>query len=177
MNLSPQEIDALLSNTPDTEENQQLVAMLLQLKSNSAVVKYPFTFLAPFYTAGAANSIAAGVTAPAYQVIIGSDAPFLILSQTYWANTANAAVTKSTSVEPNIVVLLEESGTGRKLMDQAVPVAALFGTAQLPYILPEPKLMPANSVLSVTPTNRDAAAGYNLYLAFHGYRLFKPVGA
>lgn len=172
MNISPKEIEAILSQTPDIPENDGLIATLKGLYSAASVVKYPFTYNAQFFTAGAASNIAAGATVTV-NVQIDAGSPFLIISQSYYNNTANAAETVSTLDIPNIMVLLTDSGTNRQLMDVATPVNCIFGNGQFPYVLPEPKLMQANSLLTIAATNRDAAVGYNLYLAFNGYKLYK----
>lgn len=172
MQIGPKEIEALLAVTPDTEENAGLIAELQALMQATRIVKFPFTYSAQFYTAGGNNNLAAGANLTV-NVQIDAGAPFLIVSQSYYANTANAAQTVSTAVQPNIIVLMTDTGSNRQLMDQAVPVSTIFGSGEFPYVLPEPKLMQANSQLSVQATNRDAAVGYNLYLAFNGYKLYK----
>lgn len=172
MQMNPKEIEALLNATPDIPENADLIATLQDLLGAARVVKYPFTYNAQFFTAGAANNIAVGATVN-LNVQIDAGSPFLIISQSYYNNTLNAAETVSTLDIPNIVILLTDSGTNRQLMDVATPVNCIFGNGQFPYVLPEPKLMQANSILQVQATNRDAAVGYNLYLAFNGYKLYK----
>lgn len=171
MNMEPKEIEALLQATPDIPQNAALISTLLGLLDASKVVKYPFTYHAEFFAAGAANSLAAGAQG-VVNVQIDAGAPFLIVSQSYYANTANAAVTVTTMPAPNIIVLLTDTGSNRTLMDTAVPVPTIFGTGQFPYVLPEPKLMQANSQLQVQATNRDAAVGFNLYLCFNGFKLY-----
>lgn len=173
MNMSPQEINALLEATPDLPENAQLLNALEGLARAAAVQKFPFTYSAVFFTAGANNNIAAGAVTPQTLVQVDATAPFLITSQSYDCNTANAARTVSAAVNPNAVVLISDSGSGRQWSDVAVRVQAWFGNGQFPFVLPEPKLLQALSAISVTVTNQDAAAGINLWLHFHGYKLFK----
>lgn len=172
MNMEPKEIQALLNVTPDTPDNQQLISTLMDLLSAAKVEKYPFTYNAVFWTTGAANNIAAGAVATA-NVQIDAGSPFLIVSQSYDANTANAARASGTYVVPNAIVLLTDTGSSRTLMDVATPIPNIFGTGQFPYILPVPKLMQANSQLQVQVTNIDAAAGYNIRLSFNGYKLYR----
>ncbi|SRR5216684_4059971 len=172
MQISPKEIDALLSSTPDTPDNQALVAALLDLRKEAAIVKYPFTYTAVFNTAAGNNNIAAGVSVTV-NVQIDAGSPFLIVSQSYYANTLNAAANRQTTVVPDCVVLITDTGSNRQLMDVAAPIDAIFGSGQFPFILAEPKLMQANSQLSCQITNRDAAAGFNIYLCFNGYKLYK----
>lgn len=173
MEMTPREIQAILDITPDTAENAALIGALQDLMGASRVIKFPFSFTAAFQVAGAANSIAAGAVAAPVNVQISADAPFLWVSSTYDANTANAARASGTFVVPNVRVLLTETGTSRQFMDVPISVPAIFGTGQFPYILPEPRLLQANSQIQVQATNNDAAAGYNLSLYFNGYKLYK----
>lgn len=172
MQLNPREIEAVLNVMADSPANAEAIAMLLQLRTAAEVVKFPFTYTAQFVAAAGANSLAAAAVGLA-NVQIDAGAPFLIVTQTYDANSANAARTMATAVVPNVTVLITDTGSNRQLMDVAVTVSAIFGTGQFPYVLPEPKLMQANSQLQVQATNYDAAAGYNLRLYFNGYKLFK----
>jgi hypothetical protein len=172
MEMRPQEIQALLDSTPDLPENASIIAMLQDLASAANVVKYPFTYTAPFQAAAGANSIAAGAVS-LFNVQIDAGSPFMIVSQSYDANTANAARTAANFVIPNIRVLITETGSNRQMMDVAVAVYGLFGSGLFPYVLPIPKLMQPNSQLQIQATNHDAAAGYNLSLYFHGYKIYK----
>jgi len=172
MEMSPKEIEALLAATPDIPENAGLVQTILALMAAARVVKFPFTYNAVFRAAAGGNSIAAAGVGNA-NVQIDAGAPFMIVSQTYDANTANAARTAATQVIPNATVLLTDTGSNRTMMDVAVTISSIFGNGQFPFILPEPKLMQANSQLQVQVTNFDAAAGINIQLSFIGYKIYK----
>ncbi|MCS6948000.1 MAG: hypothetical protein NZM12_10330 [Steroidobacteraceae bacterium] len=169
--MDPKEIEALLAATPALPENSGLLMTLQQLLASARVLKFPFTYNAVFTASGGSNAIAAGATAQT-NVQIDAGAPFLIVSQTYDANSANAARTASSIVIPNATVMITDTGSNRPFMDVATPVASIFGTGQFPFILPEPKLMQANSQLIVQVFNHDAAQGINLRLSFHGYKLY-----
>jgi hypothetical protein len=172
MDMSPQEIDALIAATPPIPENQALLETLQGLRRAARVVRYPFTYNAVFWTTGAANNIAAGTTVTV-NVQIDAGSPFVIVNQTYDANTANAARASGTYVVPNAIVLLTDTGSNRTLMDVAVPIPNIFGNGQFPFVLAEPKIMQANSQLQCAITNIDAAAGYNIRLSFNGFKLYK----
>lgn len=172
MNMDPREIEALIQATPDLPENQSLLNALMELRAAARIVKYPFTYNAVAWTTAGANNIAAGATVT-INVQIDAGAPFLIVNQSYDANTANAARTAANQVVPNAIVLITDTGSNRTLMDVATPIPAIFGSGQFPFILAEPKLMQANSQLQCAITNIDAAAGYNIRLCFNGYKLYK----
>lgn len=163
---------AVLANTPNTPENQNVIAHLYALLEAKTIQPIPYSYSAVYQVAGGANALAAGVVNVPFSINIQADADFLILNQTYDANTANAARNAGTIVIPNIDVLLIDTGSGYQLMDQAVPVNTIFGTGEFPYVLPQPKLMPAKSTLQVLVSNFDAAAGYNLQLVFSGVKLY-----
>jgi hypothetical protein len=148
-----------------------IVAKIQSLLAAKQIQPIPYTYNALFRAAAGGNSLASGANG-IVQINIQADADFLILNQTYDANTANAARTASSFVVPNVNVLLTDTGSGYQMMDQAVPVYSIFGSGQFPYVLPNPKLMPAKATLQVQCTNYDAAAGYNLQLSFNGVKLF-----
>lgn len=172
MNLDPREIEQILSVTPDSPENAELISLLTAKHAAAKIVKWPYSVNAQFFVAGANNGLANAATATV-NVNIDASAPFIIVSQSFYANTANATLTVATQVIPNVIVLLTDTGSNRQLMDVAVPIWNIFGNGQFPFVLPEPKLMQANSQLQVTVTNREAAIAFNLYLTFSGYRLYK----
>lgn len=166
-------IRELLDRLPDSPMNDQIRRAMLNLLTARNIQPIPYTYLANLSAAGAANALAAGAVNTPVNVNIQADADFLVLNQTYDANSLNAARTSGTVVVPNATVLITDTGSGYQMMDQAVPIGTIFGTGEFPYILPEPKLLPAKATLQLLFSNYDAAAGYNLRLAFNGVKLFK----
>jgi hypothetical protein len=57
-------------------------------------------------------------------------------------------------------------------MQNPIPIPSFFGTGQLPFILPNPRLFMRNSTIQVAFTSFDAAAVYNIRLAFIGYKVY-----
>ncbi len=154
-----------------SRENEATLAAIAAILAKKTITPVPYSYNAIFWVTGANNALAAGATA-LVTVGIQADADFLILNQTYNANTANAAVTESSFPYPNVTALLLDTGSGFQMMDQPTPITSIFGNGQFPYYLPQPKLMPAKSALQVTLTNYDAAAGYNIRLSFNGVKLY-----
>lgn len=101
-------------------------------------------------------------------VQINADSDF-IWRYTTWNAFSAAGVAVAV---PDVTVTFFETGAGRNMQDQAVHLLSCAGTAQLPYVLPEPKRLQAASVLTVTATNLGPA-NMLMYLTFHGYKLFK----
>ena len=71
-------------------------------------------------------------------------------------------------------IIIQDTGSGRNLSTQAVPVANFFGTGQLPFILPRQRIFVARATVNVTVTNLDAVnAVTTLRLSFIGEKGFR----
>lgn len=173
MNLSQQDIQALESRVPNIPENAALLAALDQMAAQASVDRQIYTYTNILAAAAGANALASGVASAPVNTAIQADAAFLWTATTYYATTANAAVTVSSTVSPNVTVLMVDTGSGRQLMDAAVPLTSIAGDGKFPYLLPLPRLIAPNSNLQCTYTNFDAAAGYNLFVSFHGFKIYK----
>ncbi len=68
---------------------------------------------------------------------------------------------------------ITDSGSGRNLFETPLPISAVFGTGELPFILPTPKLFAARSTINITVANFSAATEYNLRFSFIGYKVFR----
>jgi hypothetical protein len=156
---------SILNQTPNTQENQSVIAALQQAIKDASVWRKPFTYATSFLALAAASTVTNNIA-------IQADADFLILAQTYAADVAAAGQTVQTATNPLANVLLINTGTGENLMNQALPVTDIFGSGQFPFILPQPILLPARSNLAVQVNNRDAAQTYNLFLNFIGVKLY-----
>ena len=114
--------------------------------------------------------------APAAQangsIQIQADSDFKWLKSAYYADIAAAAFTATTRPIPSVTVQITDGGSGRNLMNQAVPVPSLFGIGELPFILPIPRVFKANSTINISVTNFDAAETYNLRMSFIGLKQF-----
>lgn len=112
--------------------------------------------------AGSANDI----------INIEADSDFILQKFAFQADIAAAAYTDATRPWPNISVQLIDSGSGRQLMQNPIPVTSFMGTGELPFILPNPRKFLRNSTIQVAFTNFDAAVTYNIRLAFIGYKIY-----
>lgn len=104
---------------------------------------------------------------------VQADSDFLWTKATMFADIAAAAQTDSTRVIPLCTVLIQDTGSGRNLMNSAVPVSSLFGTGELPLILPRQRLFISRAQVSITMTNFSAATTYNVRLSLIGEKAFK----
>lgn len=79
----------------------------------------------------------------------------------------------STLQWPRISITLQDGSTTEQMTSQAAAVASIFGTGQIPFILPQPHLIVGGSNFSVTATNNHASIAYSVSLAFSGIHTFK----
>lgn len=117
------------------------------------------------------SSLANGASATG-NINIQAEADFVLQKMTYFADIAAAVQTDSSRVIPLITVQITDTGAGRNLADNAVPVSTIFGTGEIPFILPNPKLFRAKSTLTISVANFSASTTYNLRLAFIGHKKF-----
>jgi len=135
----------------------------------------PFTYTINFVTP---NQLAASATST-LQFLVQNDSAFAICKTTLTAlSTANAAIANlqpygsgGVSSVVGVLVTLADAGSGRALMDSAVPIDSLFGTGMFPRIWPIPKILDPNSQFTAQLQNLDATA-YHIRLGFHGYKIF-----
>jgi len=104
---------------------------------------------------------------------IQQEADFLLSKLCLTADIAAAAQTQSSAVVPLCTININDTGSGRNLMSAAVPLPALFGAGNLPFILPRQRLFVASSVVNVTLNNFSAASTYNVRLSFIGEKAFR----
>ena len=106
-------------------------------------------------------------------VTIEASSDFRWIKGTYFADIAAAAQTASSRVIPLVTVLITDSGSGQQLSNIATPIVNLFGTGEIPFILPVSRIFSARSNVQVTVTNFDAAVSYNLRLSLIGAKIYK----
>ena len=126
-----------------------------------------------FYTHQASFAALAAAGSDSFEIKIEADSDFFWYKATYFADIAAAAQTDSTRVVPLCTVLVTDGGSDRQLMRSPVPVSSIFGTGEIPFILPSPHRFEANSTVSIAVANFDAASTYNLRLLFIGYKKYR----
>jgi len=104
---------------------------------------------------------------------IQADSDFVVQKMTYFADISEAVQTDSSRVIPLCTIQITDTGSGRNLLDNAAPIPNIFGTGQIPFILPNPKLFVARSTVTFTVANFSAATEYNLRLSLIGYKKFR----
>lgn len=126
-----------------------------------------------FYSYSVTFSAIASGASPSLNINIQADSDFEVQKTTYFADIAAAIQTDSSRVIPLCTVLITDQSSGAQLSNIAVPVSALFGTGDLPFIMPTPKIFPARSSISVQVSNFSASTTYNLRLLLSGRKLYR----
>lgn len=118
-----------------------------------------------------AAALAAGGTTQ-FNIAIQADSDFLIEKLSFNADAAGATQTESTRLLPNVQVLLTNTGSGRALMNLQFPLTGLFGSGELPMILPRQYLLPASSTLAIQLVSFEAAVTPFITLNFIGRKIY-----
>lgn len=112
---------------------------------------------------------------------IEADSSFILQKLAYYATpitfpTANAAnilgLVQSQRLLPPVSVIIVDTGSGRQLMPAPIPIPSFFGTGELPFILPNPRLFMRNSTIQINFTNLDGVNAWTVRLAFIGYKVY-----
>lgn len=109
-------------------------------------------------------------------VQIQADSDFKLVKLALIADIAGAGQTAATRIIPLCTMQLVDSGSGRQLFSLPVPLGAIFGDGQLPFILPVPRIFKARSNIAVTITNYSAAEEYEIKMALIGNKIFQMGG-
>ena len=125
-----------------------------------------------FVYSAAFAAIAPGVTSPG-QIAVQADADFEVQKLTFTSDVGGAAQTASGLSIPKCNILITDTGSGRNLMNKTIDLMLLFGSAQNPFILSVPKILRANTIVSLALTNYSAAETYNLQIALIGAKLYR----
>jgi hypothetical protein len=134
--------------------------------------------LLPFFysTAFLNSAVAAGATV-AQTININSDSHFIVR---YFQITAYSAGLVVAVATPPLLIQFQDTGSGRTIFDNPQPiqnvcggVAAAAGTGSLPFILPEPWLIRAGSVVTVTIVSLGAAAFNRVDVSLPGFKAYR----
>lgn len=102
---------------------------------------------------------------------------FTVASATFPDLTVNtivfpAGLTEENRVIPAVALQMIDTGSGRQLMQNPIPIPSFFGTGEMPFILPNPRLFQRNSTIQVSYTNFDTVNTYDIRLALIGYKVY-----
>lgn len=127
---------------------------------------YPATFAA----------LAAAGGAGVFNIPIQADSDFEWIESTCAAfidgTAAGTALTDALYIPIDVQIV--DSGSGRQLFNQPVPITSFAGTGKQPFILPVPRKFMARSNIQITATNNDPNNKYDqVFLNLIGRKIFK----
>lgn len=122
------------------------------------------------YEADVAALVAGATTTVSF--VIQADSAFMLQKMSLHADVAGAAQDLDSMTIPLCTIQITDTGSGRNLFNQPVPVSAVFGYPGQPFILPIPKEFAPNATVALTFTNYSDSTDYNLRASFIGTKLF-----
>ena len=135
------------------------------VKGQPTGVIVPYVY--PLYFAALA---AAGIATQ--QLPMQANADFLCTGLSYHANIAAAAQVVGTKTVANCEILITDTGSNQQWTQSAVDLENYASNDAKLRPLPYPRLVQGRSALSVVVNNYDAAATYNIKLAFTGVLIY-----
>lgn len=102
------------------------------------------------------------------QLLIDASSSFLVVE------TAAVAVdgTTTLAVASAALIQLTDSGSSTTLYNVPIPLNNAFGTAQLPFLLPMPRLFSPNATIMGQLINQITPNATTFYLSFHGFKIW-----
>lgn len=137
-----------------------------QMQAQQRVVKDFFAYQINFSALAAGGQDTGNIN-------IQADSAFQLQKLAFFADIAAATQTNNTRVIPLVTIQMTDTGSGRNLFSSAVPVPSIFGTGDLPFILPSPKEFSPKATISIVVSNFSAATAYNLRLSLIGQKVFR----
>lgn len=158
---------------------QSQITALTQTKSRDSAFapssNDPYVVAGPrdFYSytqRGVLTGVVGNTVSLIYQ--IEADSYFYMNALSYMADTALAAATHATNIVPLVTAVIFDSGSGRQLMANPVPLncimAEMGGT---PFRLPKPRRFAPTSQITMTLVNYSAIA-YNISICLSGFKVY-----
>ena len=102
---------------------------------------------------------------------IEADSYFYLNAISFQADTALANVTDATNILPLVTIVLFDSGSGRQLMANPVPINCIAGYNGSPFRLPKPRRFASTAQITATLVNYSAIA-YNISLCLSGFKVY-----
>ena len=126
------------------------------------------------YVLSTAAALAAGANTP-LNFLVDTGYDFIWMKAEAFIYDANG-LQVSTLQLPRLTVILQDGSTKQAINDNEVPIAALFGTGQIPYILPTRHRIVGGATFSATIFNRHANTAFSVDLVFSGMHVAPGAG-
>lgn len=127
-----------------------------------------------FYTYGAFVTALAPNSSATTSIQIEADSDFEVIKMMQSTIAAFATALESqTQPVPTVNLMITDTGSGRNLFNIPTPLVNLFGSGELPFILPKSKVLFARSVLALTFYNVNSTVTYaRIDVSFAGRKIF-----
>lgn len=125
------------------------------------------------FSAGQVGTLAPGATLTG-SINIDAQSDFWCIKTLYSAFNATSltGITANNRIIPLVTIIILGSSQNQ-MSNLAVPVASMFGTGELPFIWPRPRIFAANTNIQITASNFDTAITYDLRLQFMGFKKYR----
>lgn len=123
------------------------------------------------YAANFASQAAGASTEQTIQIL--ADSHFELQKLSFFTDLAGAAQTQSSRVLPLQTVQITDTGTGEQLFNIPVPIPAIMGDGQIPFILPTTRVFDPSAAIIVSLTNYSAATAYLTRILLIGAKIYK----
>lgn len=101
------------------------------------------------------------------------DSVFVWMRLNVFCDIAGAVQTPSSLVEPLVTLQITDTGTGTNFFNLPVPIPAITGSGQLPFVLPTPVMANPAASYQFSYANYSAATTYaNLRLQLIGFKVY-----
>ena len=141
--------------------NQMIQALNNQGQASANVKKvfYAYTFTPAALASGASIT---------NNVQIQADADFLVQ-----AISAASFVAGVYIAQPDSLIQITDTGSGTTFFDQQTAISNVTGDGKFPFLLPVPRLVTANSVLTLSILNVSSTGNQTTYINLLGRKLYK----
>lgn len=105
---------------------------------------------------------------------IDADSDFWCIGFSYQADIAGAALTEATNLVPLINLQINDTGSGKSLMNVPAPLTDIAGDGKHLYRLLRPRVFLSNASVQFNWTSYVAAGTvYNVSFTMHGIKVYK----
>jgi hypothetical protein len=116
--------------------------------------------------------LVAGANANGY-VTIDKDSDFFWQKATAHVTVGNQGTTRQNEQIPEVDIIITNTTSGRAIMNTQVPIRNIFGTGEIPFILPIETYFGATSQIACTFYNVSANLDYStVKISFIGIKAF-----
>ncbi len=118
------------------------------------------------------GALAAGVAGASQKIQAEANSWFVLYKMAQFSAVAGATQSSGTLIVPLCTITIQDTSAGWQWSNTPVPLGSIFGSAGLPFILPNPRVWAPNSSITIQITNVATGVNYSdITLSFIGKRL------